>query len=131
MLKLVTKMEEQIEIGKQRGLDELQKELEEQRKAIAQNSRFRTIQPGKTAILTFTGRVFERTAQINDSEVVKLDFELSDMTPDGQNKVFSVGNKSATAAKLVSLLKAGKKIVSITREGEGLATRYRVNEVEQ
>ena len=124
-------MEEQKEIGKQRGLDELQKELEEQRKAIAQNSRFRTIQPGKTAILAFTGRVFERTAQINDSEVVKLDFELSDMTPDGQNKVFSVGNKSATAAKLVSLLKAGKKIVSITREGEGLATRYRVNEVEQ
>lgn len=128
---MVTKMEEQKEIGKQRGLDELQEELEEQRKAIAQNSRFRTIQPGKTAILAFTGRVFERTAQINDAEVTKLDFELTDRAPDGQNKVFSVGNKSATAAKLVSLLKAGKRTISITREGEGLATRYRVSEVEQ
>lgn len=128
---MVTKMEEQKEIGKQRGLDELQEELEEQRKAIAQNSRFRTIQPGKTAILAFTGRVFERSAQINDSEVTKLDFELAEKTPDGIPKVFSVGSKSATARALVVLLKAGKLTISITRTGEGLSTRYHVSEVEQ
>ena len=127
-------MEEQtqeIERGKQRGLDELQQELDEAKKEAQKNSRFRVIQPGKTAILNFSGRVFERTAQINDSEVTKLDFELAEKTPDGIPKVFSVGSKSATARALVVLLKAGKLMVSISREGEGLATRYHVSEVEQ
>lgn len=127
-------MEEQtqeIERGKQRGLDELQHELDEAKKEAQKNSRFRVIMPGKTAILNFTGRVFERSAQINDSEVTKLDFELAEKTPDGIPKVFSVGSKSATARALVVLLKAGKLMVSISREGEGLATRYRVSEVEQ
>jgi hypothetical protein len=127
-------MEEQtqeMERGKQKSLDELQQELEDAKKEAKKNSRFRVIMPGKTAILNFTGRVFERTAQINDSEVTKLDFELAEKTPDGIPKVFSVGSKSATARALVVLLKAGKLMVSISREGEGLATRYRVSEVEQ
>jgi hypothetical protein len=120
-----------MEKGVQKSLEELSKELEEQKKLAAQNSRFRVIQPGKTAILYFTGRVFERTAQINDSEVVKLDFELAEKTPEGINKIFSVSNKSATARALVSLLKVAKLTISISREGEGLATRYHVSEVEQ
>ena len=127
-------MEEQtqeMERGKQKSLDELQQELEDAKKEAQKNSRFRVIMPGKTAILNFTGRVFERTAQINDSEVTKLDFELAEKTPDGIPKVFSVGSKSATARALVVLLKAGKLTISITRTGEGLSTRYHVSEVEQ
>ena len=120
-----------MERGKQKSLDELQQELEDAKKEAQKNSRFRVIMPGKTAILNFTGRVFERTAQINDSEVTKLDFELAEKTPDGIPKVFSVGSKSATARALVVLLKAGKLMVSITRLGEGLSTRYHVSEVEQ
>ena len=122
---------QEMERGKQKSLDELQKELDEQKKAAMQNSRFRVIQPGKTAILNFTGKVYERQAQIADAEVVKLDFELQEKTTDGVPKVFSIGNKSATARSLVTLLKAGKLTISITREGEGLSTRYHVSEVEQ
>lgn len=127
-------MEEQtqeMERGKQRGLDELQQELDEAKKEAQKNSRFRVIMPGKTAILNFTGKVYERTARINDAEAIKLDFELQEKTSDGINKVFSVSNKSATARALVTLLKSGKLTLSISREGEGLATRYRVSEVEQ
>ena len=120
-----------MERGKQRGLDELQQELDEAKKEAQKNSRFRVIMPGKTAILNFTGKVYERTARINDAEAIKLDFELQEKTSDGINKVFSVSNKSATARALVTLLKSGKLTLSISREGEGLATRYRVSEVEQ
>jgi hypothetical protein len=127
-------MEEQtqeMERGKQKSLDELQQELDEAKKEAQKNSRFRVIMPGKTAILNFTGKVYERTARINDAEAIKLDFELQEKTSDGINKVFSVSNKSATARALVTLLKSGKLTLSISREGEGLATRYRVSEVEQ
>ena len=116
---------------KQRSLEDLQAELDQQQREAAQNSRFRQIQPGKTAILAFTGKVFERQAQINDSPVTKLDFELTEKTPGGINKVFSVSAKSATARALVHLLRASKLTISISRKGEGLATRYHVSEVEQ
>lgn len=116
---------------KQRSLEDLAAELDQQQKEAAQNSKFRQIQDGKTAILTFTGRVFQREAQINNSPVVKLDFELTEKTPNGINKVFSVSAKSVTARSLVHLLKAGKKVLSISRQGEGTSTRYTVSEVEQ
>ena len=116
---------------KQRSLEDLAAELDQQQKEAAQNSKFRQIQDGKTAILTFTGRVFQREAQINNSPVTKLDFELTEKTPNGINKVFSVSAKSVTARSLVHLLKAGKRMMSINRKGEGTSTRYTVSEVEQ
>lgn len=130
MLQMVNRMENENQIGKQRSLDELQNELDEQKKEAQKNSRFRSIDPGKTALLHFTGRVFEREAQINGSATKKLDFELEDKTPDGFNKVFSVGSKSATSRQIVTLLRNNKKILSISRKGEGQATRYEVSEVE-
>lgn len=118
------------EIGKQRSLEELQKELDDQKKEAQKNSRFRTIEPGKTAVLHFTGKVFERDAQINGSPTRKLDFELEEKTPGGESRVFSVGAGSGTARQIVTHLKNEKKVLLISRKGEGTSTRYEVSEVE-
>jgi hypothetical protein len=112
--------------GKQRGLDELQAELEKQRQEQLLNSRFLIIDPGKQKILHFTGNVFERTAIINGAPSEKLDFELEETTPSGEHKVFSVGKKSRTARELVALLKQGKRVLSIARSGSGTNTRYQI-----
>ena len=127
---LVNQMEQENEIGKQRSLDELQTELEQQKQESRQKSRFRTIDSGKQAMLKFTGKVYERSAQINGEQYKKLDFELEERTPDGVLKVFSVGNKSSTAEQLVRKLKEGKRMLSVSRKGSGTDTRYEVFEVE-
>lgn len=123
-------MEQEIEIGKQRSLEELTSELEQQKREAMQKSRFRAIEPGKQAVLRFTGKVYERTAQINGAQTKKLDFELEEKTPEGTPKVFSVGSRSSTAAQLVLKLKEGKRTLSVSRKGSGMDTRYEVFEAE-
>ncbi|MEM3572524.1 MAG: hypothetical protein QW530_02225 [Candidatus Micrarchaeaceae archaeon] len=123
-------MENENGIGQQKSLDEIEKEIEAQRQESMANSRFRVIEPGKQAILHFTGKVYERVAQIGGAATKKLDFELEEKTPSGQNKVFSVGSKSATARVLVAKLKAGKLVLSVSRRGSGTDTRYEVFETE-
>ena len=88
------------------------------------------IEIGKQAVLRFTGKVYERTAQINGAQTKKLDFELEEKTPDGTPKVFSVGSRSSTAAQLVLKLKEGKRTLSVSRKGSGMDTRYEVFEAE-
>ena len=112
--------------GKQKSLDELMQELDKQKQEQQQNSRFLVLEPGKQKILHFTGNVYERTAVINGAPSEKLDFELEDKTPSGENKVFSVGKKSRTARELVALLKQGKRVLSIARSGSGTDTRYQI-----
>ena len=129
-LKKDDSMEDENGIGKLRSVDELQKEMDDAKRENQKNSRFRVIELGKLVILHFSGKVFERDAQINGNATKKLDFELEDKTPDGQNKVFSIGSKSGTARQIISFLRAGKKVLSISREGEGTSTRYAVHEVE-
>ncbi len=116
--------------GKQRDLEELEAEIEQERKERQKNSRFLIVDPGKAKILTFTGRVFERTAIIEGKPSDKLDFELEEKTPSGENKVFSVGKNSETARQLIKLLKEGKRVFSISRTGEKTATRYVISEVQ-
>ena len=122
--------ETQNEIGIQKSLDQLQSEMDEQKREAQKNSRFRQIDSGKTAILHFTGKVYVRTSQYEGMATVKLDFELEETTPDGQHKVFSVGSKSAAAREIVRLLKLNRTTMSIGRIGEGKSTRYSVSEVE-
>lgn len=123
-------MENENEIGTQKSLDELQTELDQQKREAMANSRFRSIEAGKQAMLKFTGKVYQREAQINGMATKKLDFELEEKTPSGQNKVFSIGSKSTTARVLVEKLKAGKLVLSVSRKGSGTDTRYEVFEVE-
>ncbi|MEM3846899.1 MAG: hypothetical protein QXU98_14485 [Candidatus Parvarchaeota archaeon] len=123
-------MENENVMGQQKSLDEIEKEIEAQRQESIANSRFRVIEPGKQAILRFTGKVYERIAQIGGAATKKLDFELEEKTPNGQHKVFSVGSKSATARVLVAKLKAGKLVLSVSRRGSGTDTRYEVFETE-
>ncbi|MEM4066540.1 MAG: hypothetical protein QXV17_06750 [Candidatus Micrarchaeaceae archaeon] len=123
-------MENENVIGQQKSLDEIEKEIEAQRQEALANSRFRIIEPGKQAILHFTGKIYERMAQIGGAATKKLDFELEEKTPGGVNKVFSVGSKSATARILVAKLRAGKLVLSISRRGSGTDTRYEVFEIE-
>ena len=123
-------MEPEIGIGTQRSLEELQAELEQQKREAMLKSRFRTIEPGKQAVLKFSGKVYERAAQINGVQTRKLDFELEEKTPEGTAKIFSVGSRSSTAAQLVYKLKEGKRMLSVSRKGSGTDTRYEVFEVE-
>ena len=123
-------MSENEDIGVQISPAQMQKQLDEQKKEQQQNSRFRQIDPGKTALLKFTGNAFEREVTYEGKIIKKFDFELEDKTPSGVNKVFSVGSKSAAARELVKLLLAGKRLLSVGRTGEKESTRYTISEVE-
>lgn len=113
--------------GTETSLDELEKE-EAQRDAEQRKiSVWRQIEDGKTATLVFTGKVFKREAQYENGKSLKLDFELEERTPEGKNKLFSVGSQSKVAVAIRKNLKAGNRTMLLSREGTGKATTYKVS----
>ncbi len=121
---------EGMEKGVQKSLEELSTELREIRHEAQKSSRFKIIEPGKSALMTFTGNIYERQAIINGATVVKLDFEITEATPNGEHRIFSVSKTPRIAAILVDFIKAKKLGISITRQGSGIGTRYFATEVQ-
>jgi predicted nucleotide-binding protein len=127
--------ENQNEIGQRRfeymGTEVSLNEAEEEAaKAVAEakkNSIWRSIAPGKTAMLTFTGRVFKREAQWENGKALKYDFELTEKNPEGKNRLFSVGSQSKIARAILKNLKEGNMTILLSRDGEGKNTTYKVS----
>ena len=119
--------------GVETTLAELASQQEAMRKEAQALSVWKSIDDGKTARLSFTGRVFKREAQFEGGTSLKLGFELSEKTPDGVNKIFEVGNKSSLAREIIQRLRAAKQYpveLLIKRKGVGRDTRYEVIDLE-
>jgi len=121
--------------GKEVAINDLEVELEAQKKESLKNSRFRQIDPGKTANLSFTGRTFKRTATGTDEKGVpykadKVDFELVETVTEGpwagKHKFFSVGAKNKIVREIMQNFKADRLTMLISRTGEGKSTKYGV-----
>lgn len=119
--------------GYEVALTDLEKEIEQARKDALKNSRFRLIEAGKTAGLTFTGKAYRRTATgIDDNNnaytAEKIDFELTDTVAEGKDsgkhKFFSIGSKNKIAREIMANLKSGSYTMLISRQGEGKSTKY-------
>lgn len=127
--------------GVQADLNGLEQELEKQRHDALKNSRFRVIEPGKTAKLTFTGVIYKRTAEGTDPKTNKpyksdkLDFELTETVAEGKDmgkhKLFSVGARSSIVRDILQAIKDGMTTMLISRTGEGASTKYVRSDMEE
>ena len=109
-------MEQNRYTGKQINLIEAEKQDEEARRP----SRFVSIPAGHRIRMSFTGRVFARHASgIKDDapwEADKFDFELEYKTDEGGNQLFSLAKTNKVVPELIRQLKAGNKVLSISRD---------------
>ena len=123
--------------GQEIGLQDLNTELEQQKKEAQKSSRFRQIESGKTASMTFTGKAYKRLSTGTDDKGVayksdKIDFELVDLIPAeatkdaGKNRLFSIGAKNKIVREILLNIQAGKRTMLISRKGEGKSTKYEV-----
>ena len=113
--------------GTETSLDALEQGMAQAEREQKKNSLWRSIENGKTATLNFTGRVFQREAEYENGKTLKLDFELTEKTLEGKNKLFSVGAKSKVARSIAKNLRAGARTMLLSRDGEGKATTYKVS----
>ncbi len=113
--------------GREVSLDEVEAEQVAAQREMSKNSRWRTIETGKVAQLSFTGKVYKREAEYDNGKSMKLDFELTDVTPEGKNKLFSVGSTSKVASAIRKNLKQGHTTMFLSRDGEGKQTKYTVS----
>lgn len=125
----------QLYNGQETNLEELDADFKRSEEEAKKNSRFRQIASGKTAMLVFTGKVFKRVSTGTDDKGIayksdKIDFELVDIIPDGndkgKNKIFSMGAKNKTVKEIIANLKSGQKTMNVSRQGEGKSTKYSV-----
>lgn len=128
-------MENQTYSGMETDVAGLEAEFEAGRREAMKLSRFRQIEDGKTAQLSFTGKAFKRATQGTDDAGVayraeKIDWELADMVTEGDNagthKLFSVGARNRVNREILSNVKAGHLIMLVSRKGSGKSTKYEV-----
>jgi len=121
--------------GQEVSFDELDADYRRAQEEAKKSSRFRQITSGKTASLTFTGKIYKRTATGTDDKGIaytaaKIDFELAEMVTEGKdagkNKIFSMGAKNKTVAEMIANIKAGRKTMMVSRTGEGKSTKYSI-----
>ncbi len=109
-------MEQNRYTGKQITLVEAEKQADEARRP----SRYVSIPAGHRIRMSFTGRVFQRHASgTNDDgpwEAEKFDFELEYKTDEGGNQLFSLAKINKIVPELIRQLKAGNKVLSISRD---------------
>lgn len=129
-------METETEIGHQTSLAEITQEVKQAQEDAKANSRFVQLSDGEAAEFEFTGVVYKRKTSGTDSsgkafEAVKYDFELAEVTPNGEPKVFSLGVSNKLVPQLVAALQAGKRTLTISRQGVGTATKYSIITVQK
>ena len=109
-------MEQKRYMGKQITLVEAEKQSTEARMP----GRFVSIPAGHKIRMSFTGRVFARHASgFKDDgpwEADKSDFELEYKTDEGGNQLFSLAKTNKVVPELIRQLKAGNKVLSISRD---------------
>jgi len=125
----------QLYNGQEISFEELEQDYKKAQEDAKKSSRFRQITPGKTANLSFTGKIYKRTATGTDDKGMayvsaKIDFELTELATEGKdagkNKIFSMGAKNKTVSEMIANLKAGRKTMMVSRTGEGKATKYSI-----
>lgn len=121
--------------GQEVALNDLKAQMEQQRKEAMKGSRFRQIEDGKTAQLSFTGKLFKRTSTGTDEKgnaykADKIDLELNDKVAEGKdagkNKLFSVGAKNRVVFEILGNIEKGRTTMLISRTGTGKGTKYSV-----
>jgi hypothetical protein len=129
-------METETETGQQKSLSEVYEEVKQAQEDAKANSRFVQLSDGEAVELEFTGVVYKRKSKGTNSknetfEAEKYDFELTDTTPEGEPKVFSLGVHNKLVPQLVAALQAGKRTLTISRQGVGTATKYSIITVQK
>lgn len=122
--------------GIEADLNEIEKEQEEERKRKMADSRWRIVEPNKTASMQWTGKILKRAASYEGSLSPKLGAECLEVNSKGEHKVFEVGANSSAARDMVRIIKKAKADntlpvrVFVKRTGEKSSTRYEISEAE-
>lgn len=122
--------------GVEANLDDIAKQQEEDKKKAQADSRWRSIEDGKTAQMQWTGKVYRREASYEGNLMQKIGAELVEKNPKGESRVFEVGAKSSAARDMIRIIRKAKAenklpvTVFVKRKGMGAATRYEISEAE-
>ncbi len=122
-------MDDENYSGKQTTLADLKNEIQKSEENKKQNSIYRVIEDGKTAMLELTGKIFERQAEYEGKKTDKIGFEISEQTPNGKNKIFEISKHSKIAVQLIELLTTNEKWpyrLYLKRKGIEKNTRYEI-----
>lgn len=132
----LNRMEDNDYNGIEADLNQIEKEQEEERKRKMADSRWRIVEPNKTASMQWTGKILKRDASYEGSPVPKLGAECLEVNSKGEHKVFEVGANSSAAREMVRIIKKAKADntlpvrVFVKRTGEKSSTRYEISEAE-
>ena len=112
------------------SLDEAQQEVDRLRQEAKATSKYASLDPGTAEEFDATGVMYKRHTTGTDPksgapyESDKIDVELSEVTPNGENRVLSFGANNKIVPELIKLLKSGERHFTLSRTGEGTSTRY-------
>ncbi len=130
-------MENVNEFGTQISPEEAMEEIEKVRQEQKENSRFIILEPDSAEEVDLTGTIYARHSTGTDAATGKswerdvLDFETTDVTPNGENKIISFAKTNKITPQIIQAIREGRKKLTISRQGAGQNTRYSIIEVKK
>ena len=119
--------------GKQVSLDEASKIHSDKQAQQDVNSPYVKISDHETVKMPFTGIIIARSSSGTDDKgkawnAEKFDFQLGVKTPDGKDKIWSIGQSNKIVPQLIEILKKGAATIAVHREGTGTSTKYSISQ---